>query len=45
MDWRKTMGKIRKLSQGKWRLHLMQLCLAITLFVAGAMVYLVLANI
>jgi hypothetical protein len=45
MNWRTTMGKIRKLNQGKWRLHLMQVCLAITLFVAGAMVYLVLTNI
>lgn len=39
------MDKIRKLSHGKWRLHLLQLCLAITLSVAGAMVYLVLTNI
>jgi hypothetical protein len=39
------MDKIRKLSRGKWRLHLLQLCLALTLSIAGIMVYLVLTNI
>jgi hypothetical protein len=45
MDWRKTMDKIRKSSRGKWRLNLLQLCLAVTLSIAGAMVYLVLTNV
>jgi hypothetical protein len=39
------MDKIRKSSQGKWRLNLLQLCLVITLSIAGVMVYMVLANI
>ncbi len=39
------MDKIIKSKQGKWRLSVLQLCLAITLSIAGAMVYLVLTNI
>jgi pilus assembly protein Flp/PilA len=45
MNRRKTMDKIRKSSQGRWRLHLLQLCLAVTLSIAGAMIYLVLTNV
>jgi hypothetical protein len=45
MNRRKTMDITRKSGRGKWRLNLMQLCLAITLSIAGAMVYMVLTNI
>jgi hypothetical protein len=45
MNRRKTMDKMRKSSQGRWRLHLLQLCLAVTLSIAGAMIYLVLTNV
>jgi hypothetical protein len=39
------MDQIKKSSPGKWRLNLLQLCLAVTLSIAGAMVYLVLTNV
>jgi hypothetical protein len=39
------MDQIKKSSRGKWRLNLLQLCLVITLSIAGAMVYLVLTNV
>lgn len=45
MNRRMTMDNIKKSSQGKWRLNLLQVCLAITLSIAGFMVYMVLANI
>jgi hypothetical protein len=45
MNRRMTMDQIKKSSRGKWRLNLLQLCLAITLSIAGAMVYLVLTNV